>query len=216
MTTRILDALVDPAAALAAAALELRSGGVVILPTDTVYGLTALASDGAAVGDLFERKGRSADRRVAVLVADADQAQLVVTAGQAFSLLAGALWPGPLTIVCDRADGFGPWLGEGGATVGVRCPDHDLVRVLAAEVGPIATTSANRAGEPTPADAAGAASAVGGGLLVLDGGPCAGLPSTVLDLTEEPARILRLGAVSAAQIRRAGVATAAETEPGAR
>ena len=216
MTTRIIDALVDSAAALAAAALELRSGGVVILPTDTVYGLTALASDGAAVGDLFERKGRSADRRVAVLVADADQAQLVVTAGQAFSLLAGALWPGPLTIVCDRPDGFGPWWGEGGATVGVRCPDHNLVRALAAEVGPIATTSANRAGEPTPADAAGAASAVGGGLLVLDGGPCAGRPSTVLDLTEEPARILRLGAVSAAQIRRAGVATAAETEPGAR
>ena len=143
MTTRIIDALVDPAVALAAAALELRSGGVVILPTDTVYGLTALASDGVAVGDLFERKGRSADRRVAVLVADADQAQQVVTAGQAFSLLAGALWPGPLTIVCNRADGFGPWLGEGGATVGVRCPDHDLVRALAAEVGPIATTSAN-------------------------------------------------------------------------
>ena len=216
MTTRIIDALVDPAVALAAAALELRSGGVVILPTDTVYGLTALASDGAAVGDLFERKGRSADRRVAVLVADADQALLVVAAGPAFGRLSGALWPGPLTIVCNRADGFGPWLGEGGATVGVRCPDHDLVRALAAEVGPIATTSANRAGEPTPADAAGAASAVGGDLLVLDGGPCAGRPSTVLDLTAEPARILRLGAVSAAQIRRAGVATAAETEPGAR
>jgi len=216
VTTRIIDALVDRPAALAAAAVELRSGGVVILPTDTVYGLTALASDGVAVGDLFERKGRSADRRVAVLVADADQALLVVAACPAFGRLSRALWPGPLTIVCNRADGFGPWLGEGGATVGVRCPDHDLVRALAAEVGPIATTSANRSGRSTPADATAAASAVGGNLLVLDGGPCAGLPSTVLDLTADPARILRLGVVSAAQIRRVGVATAAETEPDAR
>ena len=95
--------------------------------------------------------------------------------------------------------------GEGPPTVGIRCPDHDLVRAIAAEVGPIATSSANRSGESTPADAVAAAQALGGGLLAVDGGPCTGVPSTVLDLTVEPARILRLGSLGPDELAAAGV-----------
>ena len=94
---------------------------------------------------------------------------------------------------------------RGGATVGVRWPDHDLGRSIAAEVGRIATTSANRTGQPTPDTAAGAAAALGGDLLVLDGGPCTGEPSTVVDLTAHPARVVRRGAITEGDLERAGV-----------
>jgi tRNA threonylcarbamoyl adenosine modification protein (Sua5/YciO/YrdC/YwlC family) len=110
--------------------------------------------------------------------------------------LAAAHWPGPLTMVLRRRPGLGWRLGEPTDTIGVRCPDHDLVRALAARVGPLATTSANRHGLPTPSSALEAAGQLLGPVdLVLDGGPLYGTPSTVVDLTGEAPRVLRQGAV---------------------
>ncbi len=145
---------------------------------------------------------------MAVLVADTRQAAGLTDAD--LDVLVD-LWPGPLTVVVNRAAGVELHLGPGAGhldTVGLRCPDHDLVRALADEVGPLATTSANRSGEPSPPTAAGAAAAVGGNLLVLDGGRCDGIPSTVVDLTVVPARILREGVIDAVTLSAAGLEVA--------
>ena len=198
----VLDVAAGRDAALAAAVAALRAGRPVVLPTETVYGVAAMADDRGAVDELFERKGRPAERLVAVLVADLADARLLADVDERFEALAGACWPGPLTIVAVRRPSSGLHLGEGSATVGLRCPDHDLVRAVVAEVGPIATTSANRSGQPTPTSAT---AALGGDILALDGGMCAGTPSTVVDLTTTPARILRAGAVDRAMLRGAGV-----------
>src|SRR5690606_2550621 len=109
------------------------------------------------------------------------------------------LWPGPLTIVLRRSPlAGGLALGGGTTTIGVRCPDHAFVRALAAEVGPIATTSANRTGEPTPVDAVAAAAALVGSVdLVVDGGPAGTGASTVVDASGDRWTILREGAVTA-------------------
>ena len=201
----VLDVAAGRDVALAAAVAALRAGRPVVLPTETVYGVAAMADDRGAVDELFERKGRPAERLVAVLVADLADARLLADVDERFEALAGACWPGPLTIVAVRRPSSGLHLGEGSATVGLRCPDHDLVRAVVAEVGPIATTSANRSGQPTPTSAIEAAAALGGDILALDGGMCAGTPSTVVDLTTTPARILRIGAVDRAMLRGAGV-----------
>ena len=195
----ILDTLTDPVEAVDAAVACLRAGGVVVLPTETVYGVAALADDPSAVEQLFALKGRPADRRVAVLVADLDQVRSLAVVDERTTVLAVAAWPGPLTMVLPTTP------GSDELTVGVRCPDHALVRAIATAVGPIATTSANRSGDPTPADAASAAASLGGDLLVLDGGPCAGMPSTVVDLTVDPAAVLREGTVTIADLEEVGI-----------
>ena len=195
----ILDTSTDPAGAVDAAVACLRAGGVVVLPTETVYGVAALADDPLAVEELFVRKGRLADRRVAVLVADLDQARSLAVFDKRATALAAATWPGPLTMVLPTAP------GSDETTVGVRCPDHALVRAIATAVGPIATTSANQSGDPTAVEAASAAASLGGDLLVLDGGPCAGMPSTVVDLTVDPAVVLREGAVAVADLEAVGI-----------
>lgn len=195
----MLNAMVDPDGAAKAAAACLRSGGLVVLPTETVYGIAALASDLSAVDELFIRKGRPAGRRVAVLVADFSQAQQLAVFDHRAAAVAGAWWPGPLTMVLPSVS------GSAELTVGVRCPDHKLIRTIASAVGPIATTSANRSGDLTPADAEAAAASLGDGLLILDGGPCIGTPSTVVDLTADPAIILREGAIGVADLIAAGL-----------
>jgi L-threonylcarbamoyladenylate synthase len=185
--------------AITAAADALRRGLVVALPTDTVYGIGALPSVPGATDRLFALKGRSTDVPLAVLCADAGQALGLADeaeVGEDVHRIAGRLWPGPLTLVLPRRPGLGYQLGEPAATVGVRCPDHDLVRALAREVGPIATTSANRHGEPTPPTAAEVAALFGEGdgvAVVLDGGRCAAPPSTVVDATGPSWRVLRQG-----------------------
>ena len=174
-----------------------------VLPTETVYGVAALAADPEAVRELFILKGRPADRRVAVLVADLDQARLLAVVDDRATTLAATCWPGPLTMVLPAVPGTEE------ATVGVRCPDHALVQAIAAAVGPIATTSANRSGDPTPVAAAAAAASLdvapGSDLLVLDGGSCGGVPSTVVDLTVDPAIVLRAGPVAIADLESAGI-----------
>lgn len=188
----------DDPSAIERAAKALLGGGLVVLPTETVYGLAALASDPVATRALFARKGRGADVPLAVLCADAGQA-LALAADDVAPLaveLAAAHWPGPLTMVLGRRAGLGWSLGEPTDTIGLRCPDHDVVRALAARVGPLATTSANRHGMPTPSSAVEAAGQLLGDVdLVLDGGKLSGAPSTVVDLTGTEPRVLRQGPV---------------------
>jgi len=193
--------------AVALAIDALRGGEVVALPTDTVYGLAALPTIAAATDRLFALKGRGADTPIAVLCADAAQA-FGLAAPDAptpeVRHIAEHLWPGPLTLVLPRRPGLGYELGEPAGTVGVRCPDHALVRAIAAAVGPIATTSANRHGEPTAPTAEGVAATFGTGLaLVLDGGRCEAPPSTVVAVTGAEWKVLREGPIPLAELRAA-------------
>jgi L-threonylcarbamoyladenylate synthase len=211
--TEIVDAraaasgiLVDPAVVARAAAL-LRAGEAIVVPTDTVYGLAALPTVPGATDRLFALKGRAVDVPVAVLCHDADQALGLAepaSIGPDVRRITARLWPGPLTVVLARRPGLALALGHPSTTIGVRCPDHDLVRALAAAVGPLATTSANRHGEPTLPTAAGVAAAFGGGVpLVVDGGRCDGAPSTVVDATGPSWRVLREGTVTLAAVKAA-------------
>jgi len=184
----------------------LRAGGVVVLPTDTVYGLAALPSDAAATARLFDLKGRGRDVPIAVLCATPGDA-LALAAPAAVTdevrRIAGRLWPGPLTLVLPRRPGLGYALGAPEDTIGVRCPDHAFVRAVAAAVGPLATTSANPHGAPTPATAEEAAGALGPVDLVVDGGRCSAPPSTVVDATAVPWRVRREGPLSLDDVRAA-------------
>jgi L-threonylcarbamoyladenylate synthase len=193
--------------AVALAIDALRGGEVVALPTDTVYGLAVLPTIAAATDRLFALKGRRTDTPIAVLCADAAQA-FGLAAPHAptpeVRHIAGHLWPGPLTLVLPRRAGLGYELGEPADTVGVRCPDHALVRTIATAVGPIATTSANRHREPTAPTADGVAATFGAGLaLVLDGGRCEAPPSTVVAVTAAEWKVLREGPIPLAEIRAA-------------
>ncbi len=167
-----------------------------MLPTDTVYGLAARAADPVGTAAIFARKGRAADVPVAVLCADVGQAMdLSADVPAPAAELGAAHWPGPLTLVLPRRVDLGWNLGEPAATIGVRCPDHDLVRAVAARIGPLATTSANRSGSPTPPTAAEAAAQLLGPVdLVVDGGRLEGVASTVVDATRDDLVVLRRGA----------------------
>ncbi len=170
-----------------------------LLPTDTVYGIAALPSVSGATDRLFALKGRAGDHPLAVLVADVDQARRLVRwpeDGRVSELVEH--WPGPLTVVLHRSSAARVLtLGGDRDTIGVRCPDHDLVRAIARRVGPIATTSANRSGEPTPVDATVAAGALLGSVdLIIDGGLAGTVASTVVDATVDPWRVLRQGTLT--------------------
>lgn len=180
------------------AVAALVAGGAVVVPTDTVYGVAALPSVPGATDRLAALKGRPIRQPLAVLVADLAVAWSLVEAPEPeVERLARRCWPGPLTLVLRRAPAARALaLGGDPTTIGLRCPDHTLVRTLAERVGPLATTSANRHGEPTPTTAAEAAAALTGPLAaVLDGGTCSGLASTVVDCTSATWRVLREGAV---------------------
>jgi L-threonylcarbamoyladenylate synthase len=206
----IVDAREVTPEVVARAVAALRAGRVVALPTDTVYGLAALPGSADHTGRLFALKGRAADVPVAVLCDSAGQALGLADPDRISGevrRIAARLWPGPLTLVLPRRPGLGYALGEPAATVGVRCPDHPLVRALAAAVGPLATTSANLHGEPTPETAEGVAAVFGGGVpLVLDGGPRRGAPSTVVDCTRPEWQVLRGGEIDEADLTAAAVA----------
>lgn len=197
----------DRGIAVQAACDTLSAGQVVALPTDTVYGIAALPGLPGATDRLFELKGRSARVPIAVLCADAQQALGLadpVALGDEVRRIAERLWPGPLTLVLPRRPGLGYVLGEPADTVGVRCPDQSLVQAIAADVGPIATTSANHHGDPTPPTAGEVAATFGDGVaLVLDGGRCASPASTVIDATRSDWRVLRQGELPLASVEQA-------------
>jgi tRNA threonylcarbamoyl adenosine modification protein (Sua5/YciO/YrdC/YwlC family) len=193
----ILPALGDPAspAAIEAAIDILAEGFPVAIPTDTVYGLAVDPTRPGATDRLFEVKRRPHDVSLPLLVADLDQALSVSTAVPPTALvLMRRFWPGPLTIVLPSRPGLGLVLGDDEATVGVRCPDHAVPLALCRTVGPLATTSANRHGEPTAVTAAEVTEVFGDAVrAVLDGGTCRGSPSTVVDCTGRDPKLLREG-----------------------
>jgi L-threonylcarbamoyladenylate synthase len=179
---------------LAAAAELMAEGHLVAFPTDTVYGVACAFGRDEQRSDLVKLKGRPEDKPIPVLVAEASQ---VTAAGYVLDdrakRLAGRWWPGPLTLVLPASDG--------GEALGFRVPAHDVALALIRLAGPLLATSANRSGEPETlgADEVQIAFAVHGDLLaaVIDGGPApGGTASTVVDLTAEPARLLREGAIS--------------------
>ena len=215
MSPRVLDvrALVDPHAseeALAAArsAIEeasalLRRGGLVALPTETVYGLGAHALDAAALARIFAAKGRPASHPLIAHVLHLESARAVADDVERARVLTDALWPGPLTVVLPRALRAPAALSGGLATVAVRAPAHPVARALIAALGaPIAAPSANRYQHVSPTTAAHVVRSLGEAVdLVLDGGPSdSGIESTVVDLTGAP-RMLRPGPLSLATLR---------------
>ena len=184
----------------------LQRGGVVVLPTDTVYGLAALPASESAVAAVFALKGRGGDVPIAVLCASADQALSLAEPVDGIDRVADRFWPGPLTLVLPRRAGLELHLGEPVHTIGLRVPDHALVQSVAAQAGPIAVTSANRHGEPTaPTAAEVAASLDGEADLVVDGGPLIARASTVVDATTSPWTALRHGPIDAAEVIAAGI-----------
>jgi tRNA threonylcarbamoyl adenosine modification protein (Sua5/YciO/YrdC/YwlC family) len=192
----IVDARGDPppAAAIKEAALALAAGDIVGIPTDTVYGLAADPFRTGASDRLFSVKRRPRSVELPVLVAATDQALSLAVAVPATALrLMDRYWPGPLTLVLPRRPDLNADLGEDDATIGVRCPAHPVPLALCREVGPLATTSANHHGDAPAATAAEVAEAMGGVELILDAGPCRGLPSTVVDCTGLEPRLLREG-----------------------
>lgn len=180
------------------------AGGLIVLPTDTVYGIAARPDRPDAMQALFRAKARQKDAPVAVLVLDREQASSVGLLSGSGRRLADAFWPGPLTIVVPRAPGFHADLGGDAGTVGVRSPDHPVAQALLHLTGPLATTSANRSGEPTPPGIEDIARVFREAVEVyLDAGTVSGLPSTVVSVVSEHLRILRPGRVGKTEIHRA-------------
>ncbi len=208
--------IVEPTdAALGEAARILRSGGLVAFPTETVYGLGANALDAEAVARIFAAKGRPADNPVIVHVESMAAARRLARGWpEVATRLAEAHWPGPLTLVVERADGIPDVVTAGGSTVGLRVPDHPVALALLRRAGcPIAAPSANRSESISPTTAHHVAESLGPwveDLLVLDGGPCqVGIESTVVDVTGDAPIVLRPGML---RLDRAlGLAHAGET-----
>lgn len=196
MTARIVP---DTDAGRAEAVAVLRAGGIVALPTDTVYGIAVALDTPGGIEALFAAKRRPPEKGVMLLLADAGQAPTIGAWSATAAALADAFWPGGLTVIVpQRVDVPLPAALTGGApTIGLRTPDHPAPRVLAAAVGPLPTTSANVSGLPEATTAAEIVEQLGDAIeLVLDGGPAHGGPaSTVVDCTTDPPRILRVGAI---------------------
>lgn len=193
-------------ARLAAAAERLRGGGVVAYPTETFYGLGALASDPAAVARLVRAKGRPDGKPLPLLAADLAQVEAVAELTPLARRLAAALWPGPLTLVLAARPGLHPAITGGGGTVGVRVTSSPVAAALARSAGgALVATSANLAGEPPAADAGALAAGLVARIdLVLDAGPApGGLPSTVVAVEGARLRLLRAGAVAPAAVAAA-------------
>ena len=189
------------------AAVEvLRAGGVVALPTDTVYGICVALETPGGIERLFAIKKRPPDKGIMLLLERKEQASAIGAMHPAAEALADACWPGGLTVVVpQRPDWVLPAvLTAGTPTIGLRVPDHAAPRALAGGVGPLPTTSANVSGLPEARDAAAIQAQLGDAIhLILDGGPAHGGPaSTVVDCTGELPRVLRVGAVPLAEVVR--------------
>ncbi|WP_169982035.1 MULTISPECIES: L-threonylcarbamoyladenylate synthase [unclassified Microbispora] len=189
---------------LAEATAAVRRGELVVLPTDTVYGIGADAFTPSAVNALLEAKGRGRDMPVPVLVGTVRAANaLVESLGTYGQDLVDTFWPGPLTLIL-RANRSLSWdLGDTKGTVAVRMPLHPVALDLLKETGPMAVSSANRSGNPPATTADEAEEQLGDSVEVyLDGGPCDdNVPSTIVDLTTAVPRVLRKGAIPVDKIR---------------
>ncbi|WP_439547040.1 L-threonylcarbamoyladenylate synthase [Sandarakinorhabdus sp.] len=185
-------------AGIAAAAEILRAGGLVAVPTETVYGLAARADQPLAVAGIYAAKGRPSFNPLIVHVADVAQAQTLAVFSPLALRLAAQFWPGALTLVLPRrADAAVAALVTAGLdTVALRCPAHGVMQALIAAVGPLAAPSANASGRISPTRAAHVAGSLAG-VLILDDGPCAaGVESTIVAVADDGWRLLRAGAVA--------------------
>lgn len=200
MKTEILSAT-DPAAVRHAAQV-LRHSGLVAFPTDTVYGVGAMVFIASAVERLYTIKGRSTDKAIAVLVGRADDLKKVtISLTPLAEKLAHAFWPGSLTLVVPKHPAV-PEAVSALPTIGVRLPDHPAARQLLERTGPLAVTSANRSGEPSAVTGVEVLTQLSGRIdVLLDGGHVpGGIPSTVVDCTNEIPRVLREGPITLADI----------------
>jgi len=200
MSAKIIRA--DHPAALGDALDVLRRGGLVAFPTDTVYGVGAMAFDAAAVERVYVAKGRDTAKAVPILLADqAGLAEIAEEIGEEARKLVEAFWPGSLTIVVRKRDAVPQAISQRG-TIGVRVPAHPVALELLRAAGPLATTSANRSGAPDPMAAEDVAAGLGDRIdLILDGGRApGGRPSTVVDCTVSPPALVREGPISMSQI----------------
>ncbi len=192
--------------ALAEAAVVLRGGGIVAVPTETVYGLAARADCDEGVAAIFRAKGRPSFNPLIVHVPNLAAGEVLANFDERARLLAADFWPGALTLVLPRRAnaGLSPAVSAGLPTVALRCPAHPLMRALLAECGfPLAAPSANRSGAISPTSAAHVASSLGGRVgLILDGGECAaGLESTIVALREDGSwSLLRPGPIDHARL----------------
>jgi len=219
MTARIVP---DNGPGLEAAIEVLRAGGIVALPTDTVYGIAVALDTPGGIERLFTAKRRPPDKGIMLLLEDAGQAREIGQWPPAAAALAEAFWPGGLTlVVAQRPDVPLPAVLTGGAeTIGLRVPNHPVPRALAAAVGPLPTTSANVSGLPEAGDVAVILEQLGGEIdLIVDGGPAhGGPPSTVVDCHRERPTILREGAIRSGRIAAVldehGIDHAIGREPG--
>jgi len=202
--------VLDPArpdpAGIDEAVRALREGKIVAFPTETVYGLGARASDARAIDRVFLAKGRPAYHPLIAHVQGEREARAMAASWPPMaSLLAGAFWPGPLTVVVDRASNVPAALAGGGPSVAIRAPAHPVAMALLRALGEaVAAPSANRYQGLSPTTAAHVTKELGDAVdLVLDGGPCdAGIESTVVDVRGPAARVLRPGALALAELRR--------------
>ena len=183
----------------------LHSGGLVALPTDTVYGLGALAFNEEAVKSIYTAKGRTSEKAIPILVGDpVDLEKVSLNVPQMALTLAGYFWPGPLTLVVPK----NPLIPDAVSTtssVGVRIPDHPVTRSILRAAGPMAVTSANLSGQENPATAQDVLAQLDGRIdLIIDAGPVGeGLASTVVNCMGPEPVILREGSISMEQIKKA-------------
>ncbi|MFD5258146.1 MULTISPECIES: L-threonylcarbamoyladenylate synthase [Streptomyces] len=195
----------DRVTGLREAASAVRRGELVVLPTDTVYGIGADAFSKEAVGDLLEAKGRGRNMPTPVLIGSPNTLHGLVTD---FSELAwelvDAFWPGALTLVAKHQPSLQWDLGDTRGTVAVRMPLHPVAIELLTEVGPMAVSSANLTGHPAPENCDYAQEMLGDSVSVyLDGGPTPGnVPSSIVDVSREVPLLLRAGAISEEELRK--------------
>ncbi|MAT43194.1 MAG: threonylcarbamoyl-AMP synthase [Anaerolineaceae bacterium] len=201
MQTKIIK--LQEVTALEEAAAVLNNGGLVVFPTDTVYGLAAKVTDSVAIERIYDVKGREHTKAIAVLIGDQSQLNEVSDqiSNQTHNLLKN-FWPGALTAVVKKQPELPKSLSPN-LTIGVRMPDFEFARTLIKKVGPLATTSANLSGFEAAINAEMAYKQLNGKIdLIIDGGFCSGgVASTVIDCTDESFHILREGAIKEEQIR---------------
>ena len=185
-------------------ALEiLRAGGLVAFPTDTVYGVGALAFDDEAVQSIYMAKDRPIEKAIPVLIGDMeDLDKIAIDIPNMAKKLASRFWPGPLTILIPKKPSL-PKAVSATAAVGVRVPDHEIARALLRAAGPMAVTSANVSGQASPTTAEQVFAQLGGRIeLIIDGGKTpGGVPSTLVDCTGDEIRILRQGPITEEELR---------------
>lgn len=187
-----------PAHELQSALEILQSGGLVAFPTDTVYGLGSLAFDNTAIKSIYSAKNRPIEKAIPVLIGDMnDLDQVAINIPEMALIFASHFWPGPLTCILPKKETLPPAISAT-PTVAVRIPDHKDARALLRMVGPMAVTSANISGEPSPSTAREVYEQLASRIpLILDGGPTPGaLASTLVDCTGDKPVILREGPIS--------------------